>query len=163
MRPCRLPSPPSPPRSRCVGVRPGRMGPREAAPSAPRLARYFAADYLSRLRAPSQLPLCFLNTSTRQQTYEESLLIRFPGFPLGKRGNASPSSTYLGATANRKAINNDGRGGTFVAAVAQTATGAKINIGRASPHSPDPCSCGSGETPTSTLLNVQDVGMNVMP
>ena len=38
-----------------------------------------------------------------------------------------------GATANKESDNDDRRSGIVVAAVAQTATGAEINIGRASP------------------------------
>jgi putative transposase len=86
-----------------------------------------------------------LGYRTPRQIYEEGLWIC--GRSASPSGSASPACRAssasgemlafahipTGATANRESHNDDGKSGIFAAAVAQTATGAEINIGRASP------------------------------
>jgi putative transposase len=86
-----------------------------------------------------------LGYRTPRQIYEEGLWIC--GRSALPTGSASPASRAnsesgemlafahipTGATANKDSDNDDGRSGIVVATVARTATGAEINIGRASP------------------------------
>jgi putative transposase len=86
-----------------------------------------------------------LGYRTPRQIYEESLWIW--GRSAVPTGSASPASRAnsesgemlafahipTGTTANSHSDDDDGRCGIVVAAVAQTATGAEINIGRVSP------------------------------
>lgn len=86
-----------------------------------------------------------LDYRTPRQIYEEGLWTC--GRSALPTGSASPASratsasgemlTFAhiptGATANRESDNDDGRSGILAAALAQTATGAEIDIGRASP------------------------------
>ena len=86
-----------------------------------------------------------LGYRTPRQIYEQGLWIcRRSALPTGSASPASRASSErgemlafahipTGATANRENDNDDGRSGTLVAAIAQTATGAEINVGRASP------------------------------
>jgi putative transposase len=86
-----------------------------------------------------------LGYRTPRQIYEQGLWIcGRSALPTGSASPASRASSDsgemlafahipTGATANRESDSDDGRSGIFVAAVAQTATGAEINIGRASP------------------------------
>jgi len=86
-----------------------------------------------------------LGYRTPRQIYEQDLWIC--GRSASPTGSVSPASRAssesgemlafahipTGATANKESDNDDGRSDIVVAAVAQTATGAEINIGRASP------------------------------
>jgi putative transposase len=86
-----------------------------------------------------------LGYRTPRQIYEQGLWIcGRSALPTGSASPASRASSDsgemlafahipTGATANRESDNDDGRSGIVVAAVAHTATGPDINIGRASP------------------------------
>jgi putative transposase len=86
-----------------------------------------------------------LGYRTPRQLYEENLWIYGrSALPTGSAPPASRASSEsgemlafahipTGATANTESDNDDGKDGIVVAVVAQTATGAEINIGRASP------------------------------
>jgi putative transposase len=86
-----------------------------------------------------------LGYRTPRQIYQEGLWIcGRSALPTGSASPASRASSAsgemlafahipTGATANRETDHDDGRSGIVLAAVAQTATGAEINVGRASP------------------------------
>lgn len=86
-----------------------------------------------------------LGYRTPRQIYEQGLWIcGRSALPTGSASPAPRASSErgemlafahipTGATANKESDNDHGRSGILVAAVAQTATGAEINIGRASP------------------------------
>jgi putative transposase len=86
-----------------------------------------------------------LGYRTPRQIYAQSLWVcgrsalptgcAYPAFRASSGSGEMLAFAHIptGTTANRESENNDGRSGILVAAVAHTATGADITIGRASP------------------------------